>query len=143
MEISKGVKNKKLITLPSLKNYASREDWEVACWKKISASRKSLSALITFSERHNIVLRAAAANMFYLGKTYKEIGAELLVSPQTISEAKRILKGSNYRSYRERGKTERKNKVYSSGPKQKSKSEHVGDIGFYRRTKYGKVWMPL
>jgi len=143
MEIPKGVKNKKLITLPSLKNYASRKDWEIVCWDKILSSKNLLNSLITFNERHNIILRAAAVKEILFGKTYKEIGEELLLSPQTISEIKKALKGSNYQSYRERGKTERKKKVYSPGPKRKPKFEHAGEMGFYRRTKYGKVWIPM
>jgi len=84
--MNKKVANRELITLPNLKNYASRKDWETACWYKILLSRNLLDSLTTFNERHNIVLRAAAIEEIHSGKTYKEISGELFLSPHQIRQ---------------------------------------------------------
>jgi len=132
--------NKKL---PLLKNYSSRKEWENACWQKISESKDLLNSLATNYERHNLVMRAVAIEEIFSGKTYREISKDLFISQQTISGIKKALKEKSYRSYQERSKTERKKKVYSSKLEKKPKSGRAGEIGFYRRTKYGKVWIPL
>jgi len=133
----------KSLILPKINNYSFRKEWETDCWKKILGSKDLMGLIITADERHDLVLRAAAIGEIYSGKTYREISKNLFISQQTISGIKKALKEKNYRSYRDRSRTERKKKIYSSGPKQKIKSGHIGEIGFYRRTKYGKVWIPL
>ena len=132
--------NKKLVVLPLIKNYSSRKEWEIACWRKILTSSELLNLLIAPNERYNLVLRAAALDGISSGKSYRKIGEELWLSPQTISSIKKALQEKNYRSYRERGKTDRKKKVYNSIPKRTPKKEwHEGTP---RRTKYGTIYLP-
>ena len=85
----------------------------------------------------SVVMRASALNMIMSGKSYREIGRELWLSPQTISGLKKALEEKIYRSYLERSKTERKKRVYSSKP-DKLQPKHRG---IPRRTKYGKIYI--
>jgi len=132
----------KIKKLPLLKNYSSRKEWETACWRQISKSEQLLNLSTTSKERHDLVIRIATMSKLILGKSYRKISTELFISLQTVRSAKKAVEGQNYKSYSERSKTERKKKAYSPTTKQKPKFEHAGDIGFYRRTKYGKIWIP-
>lgn len=125
-------------TLPLINNYSSRTEWENVCWEKILKSKELLRLLITANERHNLVSRAATLNRLAAGKSYRQIGDELWLSSQTISNIKKALKEKSYKSYFERSKKERKKKKYSSD--QKSYKSKPG--GIPRRTKYGTIYMP-
>jgi len=127
----------KINLLPPLNRYSSREEWENACWQKILKSKDLLKLLTTPNERHNLVMRAAVIDAINSGKKYREIAEELWLSPQTVSTIKKAIKENNYRSYRERGKTERKRKAYSSGPNIKRKEYRGRPV----RTKYGTIFV--
>jgi hypothetical protein len=74
------------------------------------------------------------------GKSYRKIGKELWLSPQTISAIKKAINEKTYRSYLERSHKERKKKKYSPSPvSEKSKSRPYGRP---RRIKYGTIYMP-
>lgn len=124
--------------LPVINDCSSRAEWENFSWQKILSSKELLELLITSSERHDLVMRAAALNRLIAGKNYKQIGDELWLSPQTISSIKKILREKSYQSYSERSKKERKKKKYSSD--QKPSRPKPG--GVPRRTKYGTIYMP-
>jgi len=127
---------KRATTIPSVGDYLSREEWENACWRKVSESKELLRLLITSYERHNLVMRAAALQGLASGKSYREIGKELWLSPQTVSGIKKAASERTYRSYLERSKKERKRRKYDSGlssPKPKYR-------GRPRRTKYGTIY---
>lgn len=126
-----------LRTLPLISRYSSRKEWEGACWHAIITSRNLLELLTTSYERHNVVMRAAVIEGIRLGKKHKQISEELWLSPQTISSIKKAVRENSYRSYRERGKTERRKKVYTSGPSRGRKRR-----GRPVRTKYGRVYLP-
>ncbi|MFA5099054.1 MAG: Trp family transcriptional regulator [Candidatus Paceibacterota bacterium] len=131
---------KKFIILPPIGNYSSRKEWENICWRKILKSEELLNLLVTSDERHDLVMRVAAINGISAGKTYRKIGEELWLSPQTVSGIKKALSEKLYKSYKERSKTERKKKVYNSIPKRTPKKEwHEGTP---RRTKYGTIYLP-
>ena len=70
-------------------------------------------------------------------KKYREIAEELWLSPQTISSIKKAVSENSYRSYRERGKTERKKKAYSH-----DKISRKKPYGRPVHTKYGTVYLP-
>ncbi len=124
--------------MPVVGNYHSRAEWETVCWQKMLASKGLLELLITSNERHNLVMRAAATGALLSGKSYKEIEKELWLSSQTISSIKKALTDNNYRSYLERGKKERKKRVYSHI----AKSWRTRPRGTPRRTKYGTLYVP-
>lgn len=132
--------NKKIFIIPPVKGYLSRNEWETACWQKVSASKKLIKLLCTAHERHQFILRVAILERLQVGKSYKEIGEELFVSPQTISTIKKVLDGKLYESYSERSKKERKTKEYSSYNSSKKKK-----TGKLIRTKYGtkRITHPL
>jgi len=136
-----GMVNKKikdvLATLPRIDDYASRSEWEAAAWPKIVASRELLQLLITLHERRDLVLRAAAAKALVSGKSYREIGDALWLSPQTISGIKKAIREQTYQSYLERSKTERKKKIYRSIRERRPRRP----LGIRRRTKYGTIYM--
>ena len=126
------------MNLPFISEYSSRKEWEAACWRKISESKELLHLLLTSHEKHDLVMRAAALEYLASGKSYKKIGEELWLSPQTISGIKKAINEKSYRSYLERSKKERKRKQYSPGPPS-SKPRHRG---IPHKTKYGKVYLP-
>jgi len=126
--------NKFKIDLPLIGHYSSRKEWEAVCWRKILKSKDFLESLVTLYERHNLVMRAAVIDGMVSGKKYREIAKELWLSQQTISAIIKSVKENSYRSYRERGKTERKKKVYSFRPKKKKEYR-----GRRIRTKYGPM----
>ncbi len=124
--------------LPQIGDYSSRMEWEAACWEKISKSEKLLRLLVTSHERRDLVMRAACLHGLVSGKSYRQIGEELWLSPQTVSGIKRAIHEKNYRSYLERSKKERRKRQYSfSSARVKSKPS-----GWPRRTKYGKIYLP-
>ena len=124
--------------LPPINNYSSRLEWESACWQKILKSKELLRLLITSHERRNLVMRVAALNRLIAGRSYRQIGEELWLSPQTISGIKKALKEKSYRSYLERSKKERKKREYSSIPAPFKPRPR----GRPHRTKYGTIYMP-
>lgn len=129
--------NKFSVVLPPLSRFSSRKQWEEACWEVISKSKKFLDIMTTPYERRNIVLRAAVLNCINSGKRYRQIGEELWLSPQTISSIKKSLGESRYKSYRERGKSERKRKIYSKNDIQKKGRPSGRPV----RTKYGTLYV--
>jgi len=129
---------KKNESLPPVDHYRSRREWEEACWRKIQESGELLDTFVTPYERRNLVLRVAVMDRVKSGKSYRQIGEELWLSSQTISGIKKAMDGNRYRSYRERGKTERKKKVYSRSMKQTKQRPRGRPI----RTKYGIVYVP-
>ena len=128
----------KPMLLPAVSGYSSRKEWEAAAWRKILKSKELLDLLITSHERQDLVRRVAAMESLSHGKSYKEIGDELWLSPQTISGIKKALKEKGYRSYLERSKTERKKKKFSSGPIRNRREFR----GRPKRTKYGIIYLP-
>lgn len=130
--------SKETFQLPPISRYLSRRAWEEACWQKISKSGEFLNSLATSNERHNLVMRAAVIDRLKAGKKFHEISEELWLSAQTVSSIKKAVKEGGYRSYRERGKTERKKKLYSRDGR-KTKRKHRGRPV---RTKYGIVYLP-
>lgn len=123
--------------LPPVHGYPSRKEWEHACWSKLLKSKNLIASLVTHNERRNLVMRAAVIDRIHSGNTYRQIGKELWLSPQTVSSIKKAAKEHGYRSYRERGKTERKKRVYSplTIPIKRLHGRSV-------RTKYGTVYLP-
>jgi len=122
--------------VPPISDYASRKDWENICWQKISNSKEFMQLFVTVPERHELVMRLAALKGLISGKSYREISKEFFVSLQTIGVVKKAMsKGGNYQSYAERGKTERKKKIYSSF---KQTKKHRGRPV---KTKYGTVYL--
>jgi len=129
---------RKLGTMPPVGNYSSRAEWEAACWRNLRESKELLGTLTTSRERRNLVLRAAAMDRLITGKSYRQIGKELWLSPQTISGIKKAMRENGYRSYLERSKKERKKKNYGSVPK----SLRTRSRGRTIRTKYGTMRVP-
>ena len=121
--------------MPQIDAYASRSDWEDACWQKIMRSRGLLEMFITSHERHNLVLRAAARDRLSVGKSYRKIGEELWLSPQTVSSLKKAISEKSYRSYRERN--ERNKKTFSI----RTRPHRSRQSGIPRRTKYGVLYL--
>lgn len=98
-------------SVPSLMKFKSRKEWEQFVWQHITKALagenssevvdKSLSLLITESERGQIIRRAAAISLLKQGKSYGMISKLLWLSPSTISALRKSLRGeegyvSNY-----------------------------------------------
>lgn len=128
--------NKKGVrSLPPISRYSSRKEWEKAVWREILKSRDLLEFLATPYERRNLVMRAAVMDRVNSGKSYRQIAEELWLSSQTISGIKKAIERNSYRSYRERGKTERKKRVYSRDTTQTARKPRPR--GRPVHTKYG------
>ena len=136
--------------IPLLANFSSRSAWEEDVWRTLVArfaalrEPKELSAaldlLITAKERSLFLRRAATVDRILAGRSYRKISEELWLTHQTISAIKKALKEKKYRSYNERGKTERKKRVYSPGLQSSSNRK---DFSKRRvRTKYGTLTIP-
>ena len=90
------------ITILSSSEYETREAWKKAVWMRVAeclASAESsedidefLSMVMTKNERDQIVNRFAAIALLRDGKSYREIGELLWLSPQTISAIKKSFK---------------------------------------------------
>ena len=130
---------KQLVGLPAINRYSSRKDWEDACWRKILRSKELLELLITFHERHDLVMRAATLKELVSGKGPRQISRELFVSLQTIGVLKKAMAENNYKSYLERSKKERKKKIYSIDRRPICRKWPEGRP---KRTKYGTIYMP-
>ena len=113
-----------LLLLPLVSQFPSRKEWEKTCWEKLKKSRKLLDAFMTPYERHNIVMRVATIELLYSGKRPLQISRELQISRQTVNSIQKAMKDGIYKSYRERGKTERKKKKYSHDISKKKKKQN-------------------
>jgi Trp operon repressor len=130
-------KKQLLMKLPSIDKYFSRKEWESACWQKLLKSDELLRLLVTSHEQHNLVMRAATLKEIMSGKGPRQISRELFVSLQTVGVIKKSMNETNYKSYSERSKKERKKKAYSVSRRQiKSKWR-----GRPRRTKFGTIYV--
>jgi len=135
------------LDIPLIKHHTSRAAWNDAAWetllaycvtlKEITTLKSFLELISTPYEQRAMIRRAAVLSRLAHGHSYREIRKELFLTPQTISSLKRALDTQQYRSYRERGKTERKKKIYSpvSQTKQTRTRKH--------RTKFGTITIPL
>ncbi len=130
-------KNIENIAIPEISSFKSRGDWEDACWQKILESRWIFKFITTPHEKHDLIMRTAALKLIQSGKSYRQIGQELWLSPQTVSGIHKAIKENNYKSYFERGKKDRKRKNYSSDKKISPKKPE----GIPRPTKYGTIYM--
>ncbi|MBU6142052.1 hypothetical protein KGO95_02960 [Patescibacteria group bacterium] len=105
------------ITILSSSEYETREAWKKEIWTRLADGLASmdlsgdvnefLSTVITQKERDQIINRFAAIALLREGKSYKEIGEILWLSPQTISAIKKSIRGrSSYVSRRTRHQKE-------------------------------------
>ena len=105
----------------NIKKFGSRKDWEEAAWRtfvrRISKTKdyrelsRMLETSISRPERIKIVRRVMALARLGEGKSYRAIGRELWLAPQTISAIKKSFAEGQYKSKRTRGW---KKKKYSS-----------------------------
>ena len=129
---------KEFAKMPLLVDYSSRKAWEIVCWKEVIKSEELLQLLTTSYDRHNIVMRAVALDGLASGKSYREIGKEFWISPQTLSSIKKATDEKTYRSYLERSKKERKKRKYDGVFEVRRRKPK----GTPKRTKYGILYMP-
>lgn len=89
-------------SVPSLDKFKSRKEWEAYIWKKLVSGwskansaqeiEKSLNMLITAHEKKQIIKRASAISLLKQGKSYREIGKMLWLSPTTISAIRKSMR---------------------------------------------------
>ncbi len=105
-------------------NRKSKKEWEVLIWENFVSglSEKSkeeiksiLGSYLSRQEKKNVVYRLSAIDLLKEGKSYREIGQILWLSPQTISAIKKssVGKMNDYKSYRS---ATRQKKVWSGLP---------------------------
>lgn len=97
--------------IEDLSKFQSRKEWEENIWheflRSIEKTRSGkdvailLNNLLSANEKKLIVKRLSASALISAGKTYKEIGEILWISPSTISALKKsIRKNASYQSSR-------------------------------------------
>jgi len=95
--------------MENINKFKSRKDWSRHAWSEIIGNIKNpelsaaLDSLLSSYEKENIVKRLTAMALIRQGKSYKQIGEELWLSPTTICSLKKVLgSGSkkDYQSYR-------------------------------------------
>ncbi len=85
--------------------FKSRKEWSDAVWHKLLKDIKNpslsvaLDSLLGAYEKQIIVNRLAALSLIKDGKTYKQIGEELWLSPTTISSLKKTLANNFSKEY--------------------------------------------
>ena len=95
--------------MKEISQFKSRKEWEEFIWMKFleslekNKSKKQigefLNSLLSTDERKMIIKRLVAISLIGGGKTYKEIGEILWISPTTISAIKKSLNNNlGYRS---------------------------------------------
>ena len=137
-----------LKSLPRVKNFSSRAEWEKAAWEnfveqlsvlKSSAAVKIVLDLTTsIHERRTILLRAATLTRLHAGESYRTIGRELWVSPQLISAIRKAVKKRSYESNWRRAKEQRIQKQRARIRARDAKPDPI----VYRNTKYGRRPLP-
>ncbi|MEK7212530.1 MAG: Trp family transcriptional regulator [Patescibacteria group bacterium] len=93
-----------------ISKFKSRKEWEGALWQKFledirkTESRKTaifLDSILSENEKGLISRRLAAMALIKTGKTYREVGEILWISPSTISAIKKSASDRlNYKSSR-------------------------------------------
>ncbi len=130
--------------LPNIKNFKSRKEWEGVAWLDFIAwcaaqnprtLQNAFESVVTPRERTLIVKRAAAISRIHMDIPYREIGAELWLTRQTISAIKKGLISQNYTSHWEKSKSQKRARQLAQWKKVSERSLPKR----YRRTKYGKV----
>lgn len=88
--------------IPKIKNFKSRREWEEFIWQRLTeflvnestpkTIDKYLRTLLTKNERLQMIKRAVAISMLKQGKSYREIGELLWLSPTTISALRKSMR---------------------------------------------------
>jgi Trp operon repressor len=141
---------KSLKKIKNVSKFSSRKDWEKAAWDCIiatlhkSQSKKDaalfLALIISEPERRNIIKRATAIIKLIEGNSYRNIGKELWLSPQTISAIRKGIDEKGYvsrwtrDSHRDRERKRRKN--LDRIAKREAREAKIRPT---RRTKYGRL----
>lgn len=126
----------------NIKKFGTRKDWKEAAWrtfvrriaktKDVRELSYMLAVCVSRPERTRIVRRVMALARLIEGKSYRAIGRELWLAPQTISAIKKGFAERQYKSKRTRGW--KKKKYTSDG------SRSTIRMGRRWRTKYGSLY---
>lgn len=129
--------------LPSRSAFSSRALWENACWKKLVRLPNILFLIATTTERRKLIMRTAALDRLRVGMPQLHIARDLQLSRQTIHAIKKAMSEDAYRSYWERGKTERKKRTNAGITVRRVGTQRAATHGKKRvKTKYGTVYLP-
>ena len=89
-------------TIPSVNKFKSRREWEANVWSKLIGGftrisspqemEKSLNLLLTSHEKTQMIKRASAISLLKQGKSYREIGELLWLSPTTVNAIRKSLR---------------------------------------------------
>lgn len=90
----------------NIDKFKSRKEWSDNAWRQLLKDIKhpalsaSLDSLLSSYEKNIIINRFAAVALIKDGRTYREIGRELWLSPNTIRSLKRVLENHSARDYK-------------------------------------------
>ncbi len=112
-------------SIPSVNKFKSRKEWESHTWSKLiegfteikspQEMEKSLSLLLTTHEKTQMIKRASAISLLKQGKSYREIGKMLWLSPTTINAIRKSIRAQEgyVSDYMRNKKSEKKQKPIS------------------------------
>jgi DNA-binding NarL/FixJ family response regulator len=132
------------ISLPKSEDFKTRKQWEESAWLELvmwctksdpKLVHTLLDSITSSSERRHIIKRAIAVDRIHHGASYRDIGEELWLTPQTISSIKKGLVSHTYKSNWERAEAQKKARDLAWVKKRHERPEPK----FYKRTKYGKL----
>jgi len=97
--------------MKNINKFKSKKDWEGYLWETVLENiarlnterelKSFLNSLLSEAEKKNISRRLIVFSLLKQGKTYREIGEILWISPGTISAIKKsLINKENYRSKR-------------------------------------------
>lgn len=90
----------------SINSFETREEWTNYVWKKLLENINNskvagiLDLLLSRYEKKMIVNRIIALSLIKKGKSYKEIGEELWLSPNTIRSLRLIFNDKSIKEYK-------------------------------------------
>lgn len=108
--------------IPSVEKFKSRKDWEEYIWSQLTKGlaeadstqkiKEFLNMLLTAHEKKQMIKRASAVSLLKQGKSYREIGELLWLSPVTISAIRKSMRAQKeyVSSYARNKKPEKKQK---------------------------------
>ena len=89
-------------SIPSINKFKSRKEWEARVWSKLiegftkinspQEMEKALNLLLTSHEKTQMIKRASTVSLLKQGKSYREIGELLWLSPTTVNAIRKSLR---------------------------------------------------
>lgn len=121
--------------MKNINEFGSRDTWMNYAWIKLLENiqnkimSKVLDSLLSRYEKKIIINRLVALSLIKKGKTYKQIGEELWLSPNTIRSLKMIFENKSAKEYQ--GDRFRRNKKLKDAAEKEPKKYYPEPSPFF------------